>query len=270
MRIFSKLALYLLAISLLMTSCRDEEVNIVRQDLREFSSEQEVLIGQRLVDQIKSDSHNFPIFQAEDARTQEEVTNYLNSLITTAAITTPVQHRNDYQWNVNLIDDDEMIHLFAAPGGNLFIYTGLLKALESEAELLSIIAHEIKYMDEGKPTASLGDEFGGTTMGDLELGYDVTQIGNMALWLRDIAYPENEVIKADAFAMDIICPFKYDTNALYEAILRLSRITDQEVTWLLRRPLPASRMQHLEVMELDCGLNEDNYKERYMEMIGKL
>lgn len=270
MRFFSKSLVLLLGCLLATTACREEEPNVVRQDLREFSSEQEVTIGHRLVDQIRSDDHNFPVFYSSDPTIQREVEDYLNSLIQTAAITAPVQRRNDYDWKVTLIEDDETIHAFAAPGGHLFVYTGLLKSLGSEAELFSIMAHEIKYMDEGKPIDRLEDEFGGPTMGDLELGHDVTQIGNMTIWLRDIEYSEEDVLTADAYAIDIICPFKYESTALYDAISRLSSIENQEVLWLEKRPLPVNRLAKLEAMDLNCGLNEDGFEGRFHKMVEKL
>lgn len=41
---------------------------------------------------------------------------------------------------------DPSINAFAAPGGHVFIYTGIIKAMENEEELASIICHEIGHV----------------------------------------------------------------------------------------------------------------------------
>jgi len=41
---------------------------------------------------------------------------------------------------------DSSINAFAAPGGHIFVYTGIIKAMENEEELASIICHEIGHV----------------------------------------------------------------------------------------------------------------------------
>jgi len=50
-----------------------------------------------------------------------------------------------YQWEVNLIEDDQ-INAWAMPGGKMVVYTGLLKVTQSEAGLATVIGHEIAHV----------------------------------------------------------------------------------------------------------------------------
>jgi len=50
-----------------------------------------------------------------------------------------------YQWEVNLIDDDQL-NAWAMPGGKMVVYTGLLKVTQSEAGLATVVAHEIAHV----------------------------------------------------------------------------------------------------------------------------
>jgi beta-barrel assembly-enhancing protease len=55
-----------------------------------------------------------------------------------------VQHLpdNPYQWQFVVLED-EVFNAYAAPGGFVFINTGLLEMLHSEAQLAAVLAHEI-------------------------------------------------------------------------------------------------------------------------------
>jgi len=259
----------ILSILFIFSSCQKEEPIIAAKNQEEFSSKDQNVIGARLFEQVKEDDHNFPIFNADNTAFTEELNEYLTRLLQTVTISVPVANRNDFDWSVTIIDGPE-IHLFTAPGGHFFVYTGLLKELDSEAQLIAMMAHELKYTDESKTILSLKDEFGGVAMGDILLGNKVSSIDNMALWLRDLTYSEEEVLEADQFALNVICPYLYDNEGLRNAIMRLDNVSDQTVDWLVRRPGTAKRIETLESRLEGCGSNESNFADRYQSMISRL
>jgi len=259
----------LLCVLVLFSSCEKEEPIIAAKNQEEFSSQDQNIIGSRLVTQVNEDDHNFPIFKSDNTGFTEELHVYLNRLVQTVAISVPVVNRNDFEWGVTVIDAPE-IHLFTAPGGHFFVYTGLLKALDSEAQLIAMMAHELKYTDESKTILSLKEEFGGVAMGDILLGNKVSSIDNMALWLRDLSFSEEEVLEADQYARTIICPYLYDNTGLRAAIMRLDEVSDRTVEWLVRRPGTTKRIEMLEVPLEDCGSNESDFADRYQSMIARL
>jgi len=53
--------------------------------------------------------------------------------------------RPEIPWKFAVIKDDSF-NAFATPGGNIFITTGTLSNLENEAELASVLAHEIAHV----------------------------------------------------------------------------------------------------------------------------
>ena len=54
--------------------------------------------------------------------------------------------RRDINFYFSVIDS-ESIQAFAAPGGYIFVTTGLLDILQTEAELASVLAHEIAHVN---------------------------------------------------------------------------------------------------------------------------
>jgi predicted Zn-dependent protease len=55
-----------------------------------------------------------------------------------------VSDRRDYKYNFHLIEKDEM-NAFTTPGGNIYVYTGLLDKLKSDDQIAAVIAHEIGH-----------------------------------------------------------------------------------------------------------------------------
>lgn len=45
-----------------------------------------------------------------------------------------------------VVDDDKTVNAFAIPGGKIFIYSGLLKAASSEAEVVGVLGHEVGHV----------------------------------------------------------------------------------------------------------------------------
>lgn len=56
-----------------------------------------------------------------------------------------ITDRSDYSWEFNLIDDDEVVNAFCLPGGKVAVYTGMLKIASTDAELATVMGHEIAH-----------------------------------------------------------------------------------------------------------------------------
>jgi predicted Zn-dependent protease len=55
-----------------------------------------------------------------------------------------VSDRQDYQYHFYVIEDKEM-NAFTTPGGNVYMYTGLLDKLTSDDQVAAVLAHEIGH-----------------------------------------------------------------------------------------------------------------------------
>jgi predicted Zn-dependent protease len=51
-----------------------------------------------------------------------------------------------YEFDFNLLADEETINAFALPGGPIFITAGLLQQLETEGQLAGVLAHEVGHV----------------------------------------------------------------------------------------------------------------------------
>src|SRR5438309_1550737 len=59
----------------------------------------------------------------------------------------PNVRRTGIAYQFHAIDSPE-VNAFAVPGGQVFVFTGMLRFLKSEAELAAILGHEISHVDQ--------------------------------------------------------------------------------------------------------------------------
>ncbi len=55
------------------------------------------------------------------------------------------EHIEGFQWEFNLIQDDEMINAWCMPGGKVAFYTGIMPICEDEAGVAVVMSHEIAH-----------------------------------------------------------------------------------------------------------------------------
>jgi len=60
-------------------------------------------------------------------------------------VNTSTQHLEGLNWEV-LVVDEPTINAFCAPGGKIVVFTGLLKHFKTDAEIATVIGHEVYIM----------------------------------------------------------------------------------------------------------------------------
>ena len=52
------------------------------------------------------------------------------------------QHLKAFKWEIMVVNDP-IVNAFCLPGGKIMVFTGLLKAFPSDAEIATVISHEV-------------------------------------------------------------------------------------------------------------------------------
>src|SRR6266568_6059463 len=105
-------------------------VDVAHAATRDFSEGEEADIGRVVAARVLA---TYPLLK--DVKLQEYVTLVGN---TVAAYST----RPTLEWHFAVIDTP-IVNAFSAPGGFIFITTGALQQMNSEAELAAVLGHEI-------------------------------------------------------------------------------------------------------------------------------
>jgi predicted Zn-dependent protease len=98
-------------------------------------------------------------------------TAYVQQIVNSITGVPGIQYKGVFAYSVMLIDDDETINAFCTPGGYIYVYTALLKAVPNEAALASVLAHEIAHAERRHATKRMTTHLGVQTVLSIAL-YD--------------------------------------------------------------------------------------------------
>ena len=96
-----------------------------------FSVEKDIELGAQVAAEIDADTQTYPLL---DSIQYKEVYNYVYKVRDKILNTGEVDFKDDFKWRLRVIHDDSTLNAFCTPGGYIYIYTGILKFLESEDE----------------------------------------------------------------------------------------------------------------------------------------
>ena len=126
-----------------------------------------------------------------------------------------------YPWEFHCVNDRE-INAFALPGGYIFVNRGTVEAVENEAQLAGVLAHEISHVTLRHGTAEVTKEqaaqlgvgvlaaiFGGNAGGTL-----LTEFGRFSAGSVLLRYSRSAETQADVMGTQVLYDAGYDPRAL--------------------------------------------------------
>ena len=249
---------YLLLLTLFTFSCRPEG-EIVRADLDSFDALDQAKIGNTLSKHVLQNPATFSLYRPQ---VNQELYGYANAVLNTARNTMIVENRDIFNWEIFIERDEENISAYTMPGGKIFITSRFLRLIDSEAQFLSVIAHEMCYADTGISMRILQDDFSGLILGDIIFNNPVDELDDMVRTLQNTRVSEAQVEMADLFSIEIMCPFQYSTDGIATII---DNVSDNEfpLNWQLLRPEYTGRSDTIRSHALICGdgiFEEERYR----------
>ncbi|MDA9773633.1 M48 family metallopeptidase [Saprospiraceae bacterium] len=230
-----------------------------------FPYTEDIKLGKQVKDEISSKPDEFPVLSRSQNR---EIYAYLEDLKKKIVNTGELRYAEDYPWVLTIIDDDKTLNAFATPGGYIYIYTGLIKFLESEDELIGVLGHEMAHADRRHSTRQLTKSLGLSMLLDAVLGKQdaVEQIVGSLVGLKFSRSHESE---ADEYSVKYLCKTSYNSDG---AAGFFQKLKDQPTPpqFLSTHPNPENRIEKMKELEqeLNCSGTTTN-KQKY-EQIKKL
>ena len=241
----------------------EETGSVIRQSFDQFTIEEQVNIGNTMKQEIESMREVFPIM---NKLTNKCAYDRLNIIFNTLLNTSVVNNRKEFDWSLYIIDNDQIKNAFTLPGGHVYIYSGLLKFLKTESQLVAVLGNEIAYADDEYTLNTLIEEHGNLILGDLSLGNPVPNLSDILIELPYIQYEDSFVKKADSISISLICPFQYDANSLQDFIESASA---SNIEWVSSKKGGDinNRIKKIESLTGNCGEDEGTFEMRYQTFL---
>lgn len=234
--------------------------------LNVFTDQDEVKLGMQLDEEIKKNPKDYPVYQGDPS-----VKQYIEQKIFNEILNSPeVKKRNVYKWQLELIQDDNTLNAFATPGGFIYVYTGILKYLDSEAALAGVLAHEIAHAERRHATQNLTSYYGLSMLASLVLGQNPSEIAriaaNLFTGLTFLANSRTFEDEADEYSIKYLRSTRFYPGGVkffFEKMRddKLIATNNSKVaTFLSTHPDPIDRINTAEARLRNYGIKVKDYK----------
>jgi predicted Zn-dependent protease len=165
--------------------------------------------------------------------------------------------RPNLPWEFHVVDD-AAVNAFAIPGGFIYVTRGLMTSINTEAELASVIGHEIGHVTHRHSVqqiskaqlAQLGLGIGSILSSDIARFGQLASAGLSILFLK---YGRDAEHQADQAGFRYALNENYDVREAPKVFVTLGRISEASDAgklpeWLSTHPNPENRIERLEKM----------------------
>ncbi|MBC8173923.1 MAG: M48 family metalloprotease, partial [Chitinophagales bacterium] len=216
-----------------------------------------------------NDPATYPILSESSYSTAYDLLNDIRDRILASG---KITYTTDFVRELRIIHDDATLNAFCTPGGYIYVYTGLIKYLENEAQLAGVLGHEMAHADLRHVTDQLTEQYGLSLLISIVLGENSSVLSDIALGLAGLAFSRGDESQADEYSVIYLCPTDYyaaGAAGFFEKIEAEGEASPPE--FLSTHPNPDNRIEDIYAKydELGCGPGE-LFEDRYDDLLDAL
>ena len=238
---------------LVFNACtKDGSINLL-------SLQEEIALGKQLSEEIKNNPDQYKLL---DTIAYAEAYEHLERMVNAILSSNEILYRDEFAWDFNLIHNDTVLNAFAAPGGYIYVFTGLIKYLDNETQLAGVLGHEIAHADKRHSGEQLTKIYGVQLLLELLTGGEGNSelLKEIATGLIALKFSRNNESEADEYSVHYLCDTEYVGNGaagFFEKITASGSGT-QVPEFLSTHPNPENRVEkiHSKTEELGCTEGE--------------
>jgi predicted Zn-dependent protease len=246
-----------LILSALFVSCQEDSALFI-------SPNQQITLGQQLDSAIMANPDEYPML---DQGEYDDAYRYMQGMLDEILRSDNIRY-DQFPWQIKIIQDDDVLNAFAAPGGYMYVYTGLIKYLDSEDDLAGVLGHEVAHADLEHSARTMERNYGAQILLSIVLGENSAQIGNIAAGLANLSFSRAFESDADERSVEYLADTKYgcaSTRSFFEK-LEASGQSGGVPEFLSTHPKPENRIENItaKAEELGCDtspLNPPTYQD---------
>jgi beta-barrel assembly-enhancing protease len=226
---------------LIISSCSkdDNSINI-------FSVSDDISLGKQADDEILGKPAVYPLLDSvQYASAYAHLYRIRNAILNSGKL----NYSTGFPWKMRIIRNDTVNNAFCLPGGYIYVYTGIIKFLDNEAEFAGVLAHEMAHADRRHTTDRLTTVYGIDLLLSLILGNNPNQLAEIiagyAEGLGMLAYSRQNEYEADNYAVQYLYVTEYNAPSLGDFFQKMQN-EPQGLVFLSTHPSPSDRLQKIQ------------------------
>jgi len=232
-----------------------------------ISTNEESSIGEKMATQVE---------QEEKVLDDSLIQNYVNSVGQRIA---GISDRKELPFQFKVLESDQ-INAFACPGGYIYVYSGLMKIIEDEAELAGVLSHEISHVVARHGIKRLQQVLGLQLVLSIAFGSSSEvskELVSTGIGLILQGYSRDNEYEADQFGTHYLVQAGYNPYGMRNLLDKFDQLSDKEPTFLEKlvstHPPMNERVAKVEKQITGYGKKAENmpyHKSQYEKIRGRL
>lgn len=251
MQLRYNLRVALIALSFLLNSCKKDAPFVPL-----FSISDDIKLGKQVVNEIEvSNRVQFPLL---DSVTNIAAYRFLYDIRDEILNTGKVVYKDEFEWRLRIVRNDTTLNAFCTPGGYIYVYTGLIKYLNSKDQLAGVIAHEMAHADRRHTSRSMQTQYGVTTLLNILLGNDNSTLQQIASGIYLLKNSRDHESEADEYSVKYLCPTSYNAAGaagFFQKMIDDGYTENKLASFFSTHPSPANRVENILQQKMDNGCN---------------
>ncbi len=255
----------LLALMAITIQCKNDDKSI-----NFFTVNQDIDFGASMDTVIMNDPAQFPLLSKSlypDA--YQHIERIRDEILSSGQ----VAYDERFPWEVKIINDT-ILNAFAAPGGYMYFYTGIINFLEDEAEFAGVMAHEMAHCARRHSTDNMTKQYGISIMLGIVLGNNPGQLAEIAAGLASgltaLKFSRDNEYEADQYAVKYLSGTDYDPRGLAGFFEKMDG-HPVPPTFLSTHPSPTDRIEQIYAnWELEGSKQGQRFTSRYQDFKNSL
>lgn len=233
-----------------------------------FTIQQDREFGAQVAAEIDSDQAQYPLL---DSARYSSVYKYVYGIRDKILASGNVKHKDEFSWRIRIIHNDTTLNAFCTPGGYIYVYTGIMKYLDSEDQLAGVLGHEIAHADMRHSTKQMTQMYGIEVLSKVLLGrYE--NLATLTSSLVGLKFSRSHEEEADERSVHYLCPTDYNAGAGGQFFEKIEAQGGAGVPqFLSTHPDPGNRVENYKKYKQEKGCTgTKSYQSEYKNMISKL
>lgn len=172
-----------------------------------FSVSDDRTLGAQVAAEIASKPSEYPIV---DSATHAAAYQYLYAIRNQILSSGKIVYKDDFSWRLKIIKNDTTLNAFCTPGGYIYVYTGIIKYLDSKDQLAGVLGHEMAHADRRHTSRSMQTQYGVEVLLNVVLGKDLAAVSQIASGMIQLSNSREHEKEADEYSVKYLCPTSYN------------------------------------------------------------
>lgn len=256
------------ALAFVVTACGMFNEKNKGKGVNLFTVNQDKQLGAQVAAEIDGNPQQYPILDsASNVEAYALIYRVRDKILNSGA----VDFKDEFDWRLRIIKDDSTLNAFCTPGGYIYVYTGILKFLDNEAQLAGVMGHEIAHADQRHSTRQMTKMFGVQVLLEILAG-NSAMLKEVTSAIVGLKFSRAHETEADYHSVEYLCPTAYDAAGgagFFEKIQQMGGQRQPE--FLSTHPDPGKRVETFYNTKTSMGCSGANTNaDAYRRIVSKI